>query len=255
MSLSGMLKRRGFKLLSRDPTARLIFPEKFSEAYQDELYRLLQGYGFRTFLKDVIQHREGFDVPDLVRYCSAESAQRYLEELRALQLAEPAARGGYRLIRARAVDSLGDTLEWFLARLLLKELDCEAWWNVVLAPIPSGGDFDVLTDCENRLLYLEVKSSPPKSIEKSNLESFLRRVGDLRPDAAIFFEDTTLRMRDKILPFFSELLGPGKEFEAIQDETYRSGNLFLTNSKPGILESIGFCLTDLLRGRGIDFSD
>jgi hypothetical protein len=167
------------------------------------------------------------------------------------------------MVRSKEIFSLGETLEWYLANLLNDELECDALWNVVLSGLPSGGDFDVLADFENHLLYIEVKSSPPKAIEVENIKAFLNRVDDLKPDMALFFEDTTLRMKDKILPIFEDelarrfrdtghLLTP--RFEQIHDETHRYGSLFVTNSKPGILENLRLCIAVFLQDRGIHLS-
>jgi hypothetical protein len=213
-------------------------------------------------LKDVILNKDSFTLGELTRYCSEETARVYLKELLVLKLIRKRKDGSYQLVRNKEVLSLGETLEWYVARVLEEELECDTLWNVVLTGLPSGGDFDVLADCENHLAYIEVKSSPPKSIEKENVRAFLRRVDDLRPDLAIFFEDTTLRMKDKIVPQMEEEL---KEwfrdhshldpvFEPVAEETYRYGSLFVTNSKAGVFENIRLCLATFLKDRGIRLS-
>jgi hypothetical protein len=263
MSILGMLKRRNFELLSSNGTERLVFPKFYPKRSKEKLLALLHSYGFRTVLKDAILHKDGFTVKDLTHYCSEETARLYLKELILLKLAKKRKDGSCQMVRSKEIFSLGDTLEWFLADLLNEELECDALWNVTLSGLPSGGDFDVLADFENHLLYIEVKSSPPKSIEAENITSFLNRVNDLRPDMALFFEDTTLRMKDKILPIFEDelarrfkdighLLTP--RFEQIHDETYRYGSLFITNSKPGVLENLRQCLAVFLQDRGIRLS-
>lgn len=262
MSILGMLKRRNLEVVASNGTERLAFPKFFPKKSREKLSALLHSYGFRTVLKDVILHKNCFLIGDLTHYCSEETARLYLKELTALKLVKRRKDGTYQLVRGKEVFSLGDTLEWFLAILLKEELECDSLWNVSLAGLPSGGDFDVLADCENHLLYVEVKSSPPKSIEAENVASFLNRVDDLRPDLSIFFEDTTLRMKDKILPIFEgELARRFKEkshldprFERVHDETYRFGSLFVTNSKPGILENLRICLAAFLKDRGIHLS-
>jgi hypothetical protein len=262
MSVLGMLKRRNFEIFSYNKYNHLIFPKFFPKRSQDKLYALLHSYGFRTVLKDAILHKNNFKLSDLTHYCSEETARIYLKELLQLKIVKRRKDGNYQLMHTREIFSLGETLEWFIARLLIEDLECDALWNGVITGLPSGGDFDVLADCENHLLYLEVKSSPPKAIEVENIRSFLKRVDDLNPDLTIFFEDTTLRMKDKILPIFEEELDHRfKEmshltpsFEKIHDETYRYGSLFITNSKLGILENIRLCISSFLRDRGIRIS-
>src|SRR4030095_11255398 len=259
MSILGMLKRRNLEVVSSNGADRLIFPKFFPKKSREKLNALLHSYGFRTVLKDAILRKENFAVSDLIHYCSEETARLYLKELVALKLVKRRKDGSHQIVRSREADSLSDTLEWFLAVLLKDELECDSLWNVSLAGLPSGGDFDVLADCENHLLYVEVKSSPPKSIEGANIASFLNRVDDLRPDLSIFFEDTTLSIREKILPLFEEELARRfkdkshlePRFEAVHDETYRFGSLFITNSKTGILETLRICLAAFLKDRGI----
>jgi len=262
MSISGMLKRRGFEIHSSNNPNYLLFPKFYPKRSKDKFYALLHSYGFRTVVKDAILHKGSFHLEDLTRYCSQETARLYLKELIALKIVRKRKDGTCQLIRAKEVQTLGETLEWYLATLLQEELECDALWNVVLSGLPSGGDFDVLADCENHLVYIEVKSAPPKSIEKDNIQSFLNRVEDLHPDMAIFFEDTTLRMQDKIVPHFEEILRERFKdhshldpvFEPVSDETYRFGSLFITNCKAGIYENLRLCLATFLKDRGIRLS-
>lgn len=222
---------------------------------------LMGSYGFRTFLKDVILHKQAFQLKDLTRYCSPETGKKYLKELLDLKLIEQRPHGSYSLVKVDTVFSLGDTLEWYIAKLLQEKLNCDSMWNVSLKDLKSGGDFDVLSECENYLLYLEVKSGPPKGIELENIEAFLQRVNDLAPNITIFFEDTTLRMKDKIVPHFEEVLRKrfkvrppnGSFFTRVKNEIFRYGDLFIANSKPGIFENIRFCLATYLHDQGLHF--
>jgi hypothetical protein len=248
MSVLEMLKRRDFKVLSNNPTEKLVFQKNFSKTSQKKLIQLLDSYGFRTLLKDAILYKKDFGLKDLEKYCSKETAKVYLQQLLRLKIAKQKSKGTFQLTHSKQVYSLGETLEWYLAQLMQEELGCDALWNVVLEGIPSGGDFDVLSEVENQLLYIEVKSGPPKSIEIANIHAFLARVEHLRPNFAIFFEDTTLRMKDKIVKIFEEELG--KPMERIKNETFRLDNLYITNSKPGILENLHHCIADNLRNVG-----
>ena len=68
-------------------------------------------------------------------------------------------------------------------------------------PAPEvGGDLDVVAAAEGRLLYLEMKSSPPKHLAQDEVAAFFRRVRALRPHVAIFVMDTALRLSDKVSP-------------------------------------------------------
>jgi superfamily I DNA and RNA helicase len=56
------------------------------------------------------------------------------------------------------------------------------------------------------LVYVEVKSSPPKGVELSEISNFFSRIEDLQPDIAFLFNDTQLRMKDKLVVMFEEEL-------------------------------------------------
>ena len=56
------------------------------------------------------------------------------------------------------------------------------------------------------MVYVEIKSSPPRGIERGEIGSFLARITDLLPDIAFLFNDTQLRMKDKIVLMFEEEL-------------------------------------------------
>ena len=57
-----------------------------------------------------------------------------------------------------------------------------------------------------RLVYMEVKSSPPKGIELSEVSTFFSRIDDLMPEIAVLYNDTQLRMKDKLVVWLPELV-------------------------------------------------
>jgi hypothetical protein len=61
----------------------------------------------------------------------------------------------------------------------------------------------VAAQIEHELVYVEVKSSPPKHIDQRDVASFFERIADVVPHAAVFFVDTELRMTDKIASLFA----------------------------------------------------
>ncbi len=104
----------------------------------------------------------------------------------------------------RPVKSFGPTLEWFVARMMADEFDSPSLWAITFRRIDSGGDFDVISFFEDELIYIEVKSAPPKGIETGEARAFLARVNTLLPRAAFFFVDTELRMRDRVALLFHQ---------------------------------------------------
>jgi hypothetical protein len=236
-----MLKRRGFEILKYNPKEYLVFPPDWDIAFEDELYEMLKKYSFRIFIRDVIKNRKSFAVDDLLKYSTREWVERYLEFLLKRGVVERKGKERYRL-KAESVFSFGDTLEWFVARMFEKEFFSPALWGVRLGGAKAGGDYDCIVSVEGRLVYVEVKSSPPKNVEEVEVASFVKRVEALNPSMAVFLEDTKLRMKDKIVPFFEGLL-TGKRVERLQNELFGiEDKLFIINSAPDIISNLGFCI-------------
>ena len=220
----------------------------------EEFYRLLQHYSFRLFLRDVIKHAERFGVPDLVRYCAPDSARRYLEFLRAHGLVR---RIGSDFRLTATVRSFGPTLEWFVAEVLRREYGIPAAWNVRLDAAPGGGDYDVIGFQDGLCIYVETKSSPPRNIDAVQVRAFFERLHTLRPDVALFVNDTQLRMGDKIAVLFVDELrrrsGRGaarRRMQRLGGELFVAGDaLFVVNSDPDLTGNIGVCLAHYFRSR------
>jgi hypothetical protein len=249
LELRGVLKRRGLELFRRNPTQHLLFPAHFPPSRKDRFYELFQKYSFRLFLREILIHRGRFRIADVVRFSNVETGRRYLRALMDLDLAEPAARHGYRL-RHPSPSSLGPTLEWFLAEVLRREFFCPAFYGLRCRGTRFGGDYDVVALVEGWLVYIEVKSSPPKNIEGGEIQAFLTRLQDLLPQIAFFFVDTELRLRDKIIPLFeTEIFARGASsrkdllpVEKIGDEIFLiPPRIYVLNSKRSIVKNIAAC--------------
>jgi Holliday junction resolvase len=242
-----MLKRRGFKYISGNQKTNLIF---FNNG-EDEIYQLMKRYSFRIFMRDLIKHRESFTIDDLIKYCSKKAVKGYLDILMNNNIIRCIEPSRYR-ITSDKVYSFGDTLEWFIAKIFEREFRANASWGIKLRGTESGGDFDVIASVEGNFIYVEVKSAPPKHIEISDIMAFLKRIYDLKPDISIFFEDTQLRMMDKIVPLFEESLenmGIKSDIKRLKNELFLVGNdIFIINSDPDIISNISFSLKYYLRG-------
>ncbi len=246
-SLSVLLHRRGFRVYKKETDRDLLLADA---PFRDSYYRLLHRYSFRLFLRDVIKHQDLFSVDLLTRYASARTVRAYIEQLVAAGLAEEAP-GGYRLVR-RPVLSFGPTLEWYIAELLNREFGAEALRGVKFRRPKVGGDYDVLAKLDGSLLYVEVKSSPPKQIYDSEVAAFLDRVGDLRPELAVFLMDTELRMKDKIVPMFEkELASRSDEPPAVtrleRELFHIQDRIFIVNAKESIAGNLGRVVSRFFR--------
>jgi len=200
-SLHIMLQKRGFTIYKKEPSDDLLVPDKKHSA---AFCAMLSKYSFRLFLRDVIKHQDFFSLDQVTRYTTREVSARYLDFLLRTGIAETWAKE-YRLVK-RPVKSFGETLEWFVARLIAREFHTETAWGVKFKRSRAGGDYDLLARIDSSLLYMEVKSSPPKQIYERQIIAFLNRIEDLAPDISVFFVDTELRMKDKIVPMFEDVI-------------------------------------------------
>lgn len=249
--LTGFFKRRGLKIFRSNPDHGLL-PAPLSEEKKSRFYDLMKRYSFRLFLREVIKRQDGFEREDLTKYSSLSTVKSYMNCLAQCALITKKADNRY-VLTTRPIFSFGITLEWFIAELFRREFDCEALYGVRFREAPAGGDYDVIALWENKLIYMETKSSPPKGIEKEEIKAFLNRVDDLMPHLAIFLNDTELRMKDKIVPLFEEELErrygtEGRErfpVARMRRELFHINHtVFVINSKKSIQLNILACIRD-----------
>lgn len=252
LELEKLLKRRGLEVLSWSTPKDLLLPKGLQR--QRQFYERLKNYSFRLVLRDIIKHQEAFRPQDLTRFCSVDKVEEYLVFLYKLGLIRENKKG-YRLT-GQPVRSLGDTLEWFVARIFTEEFEAEAIWGIRFKNSTFGGDYDVVARMGDDLVYVEVKSSPPKNIEQKDVQGFFNRIEDLLPHLAIFFVDTELRMKDKMVPLFEEELRSRHGDESLKshavirlrDELFQINHqLFIVNSKRDIVSNFRDCFRDYWR--------
>jgi hypothetical protein len=248
------LKGRGFRIHRRSAQERLLISPDLSPALTTEFYEKMKKYSFRLFLRDLVRTRSSFRPHDLTQYCSSRIAAEYTRFLN--KTGTVVARGADRYALSRQdISSFGPTLEWFVAEMFRREFASPAIFGVHFKDTETGGDYDVLALWEDRLVYAEVKSSPPKSIEDAEINAFFSRLDDLIPDVAFFFNDTHLRMKDKIIRIFTERMTELSEGmmsadspERLSDEIYHVDHwIYVLNSKRDIVNNFSLGLRDHLR--------
>jgi len=253
-----MLKMRGIKVFRKNPIDRLFFPADFSLFHKIQFYEMMKKYSFRLVLRDMIKYQDGFRIRDLTRYCSPGVVQRYCNLLCEMGAVLKNGRGRYRA-RVSPLYSFGPTLEWFIAEMFRREFVSPAIYGVSVKNTPSGGDYDVMASWNQRLVYVEVKSSPPKGVEQNEISTFFSRTEDVLPEVAILFNDTQLRMKDKLVVMFEEELerrhGRGSKtlypVERLIGELFHVQNhIFIVNSKKDAVENFQVCLRHYLRYGG-----
>lgn len=233
-----ILKRRGFQIYRKEPAEDLLLPR---QEFIDDYYRMLQKYSFRLFLRDVIKHQHFFTPEAVTRYSTARVTEEYLAYLSSLGIIGRKDKG-FSLLHG-PVKSFGETLEWYISEIFRREFGFDTLWGVKFKRPAVGGDYDVLAKYNGSILYMEVKSSPPKQVYDREIAAFFQRVTDLSPELAVFFMDTELRMKDKIVPMFDQELcnrfpNP-PDISRMEKELFQIQNrIFIINAKGGIISNI-----------------
>jgi Holliday junction resolvase len=153
-----------------------------------------------------------------------------------------------------AAKSFGGTLEWYVARELRRRFGFDVAAGVRFHARGVGGDLDVVAAAEGKLVYIELKSSPPKNLEPREVGAFLDRVYMLRPDVTLFVVDTALRLGDKVLPMLvtelehrragTQLITPRR----IERELWAlMPHLYAVNAKPDLMSNIARAIAGGLR--------
>jgi hypothetical protein len=117
-----------------------------------------------------------------------------------------------------------------------------------------GGDLDLVAAAEGKLIYIELKSSPPKHVSNGEVRAFFDRVRLVRPDLALFVVDTALRLSDKVVPMLADELARRSETAPApcrleKDLWTLSRHLYIVNSRPDLMTNIGRVIADDLLGQ------
>ena len=249
-----LLWQMGFPVISHGGATQLVFAPGIIDSSLSRFYRLMKRYSFRLFMRDLIQIPEGSGFDALTHYCSPGAVRSYMETLAGLGIVS-FADNGFRLIRK--VPSFGRTLEWYVCEILRREFLAPALFNVKLENTRLGGDYDVISVVAGCLLYVEVKSSPPRGVEHQAVEAFLERIRDLGPSMSVLLVDTELRMSDKLVPLLARGLereeknGPDWAIENLVNEIFHvNHSIYVTNSRKGLYSNLRTCFRDFLSRQG-----
>ncbi len=252
-----LLRRRGFRIFKKEPPDDLLRPD---EKFGDDYYRYMHRYSFRLLVRDVIKHQKKFSLKDVTRYATADVTKGYIDLLLAVGLLEK--KGDSYSLRKRPIKSFGPTLEWFLSEIFKKEFAVETVWGIKFKRPVVGGDYDLIAKVDSSILYMEVKSSPPKQIYAEEIAAFFDRTLDLAPEIAVFFMDTELRMKDKIVPMFEEEIrrrypdglsvylssGEMPSVRRIEKELFHIQNkIYIINAKDSIVNNLEKVLSRYFR--------
>jgi hypothetical protein len=242
-----MLVRRGLRPRLGAPD--LPFPPALGEDALAALAERLDHYAFRLFLRGAILAGGPFRPADATRYLSAAQARRMADLLATLGLAAPAGRGRLRLLHPAR--SFGGTLEWWVARELARRLGFDAIAGVKSGARGVGGDLDVVAAAEGKLVYVELKSSPPKHVARGEVRAFVRRARGLRADVTVFAVDTALRLSDKVLPMVcAELPYPAPPRRISRENWEIAPHVYAVNARQDLIENLTVVIADGLLSLG-----
>lgn len=244
-----MLARRGLRPRRGRPDVP--FDPNLPEAAADRLAGLLGHYAFRLFLRGAILRADGFAPQEATPYVAPAAADAFARALVDLGLAEALPRGRFRL--ATGASNFGGTLEWYVGRELSRRFAFDVATGVKFHARGVGGDLDVVAAAEGKLVYLELKSSPPKHLTPGEVAAFGDRLQLLRPDLALFVVDTALRLSDKALPMLTQGLAarfgsPAPTPRRLHGEVWAlSPHLYALNGKPDLMRNVARALAEGLR--------
>ncbi len=242
------LVRRGFVEVSRAKLDLPFDPATFSEARQQRLVEALRHYAFRLFLRGAIQHPEGFAPDEATRFLPSGDAHAMAASLEALGIGELGRDGRYRL--THPPNSFGSTLEWYVGRELAQRLRFAVSVGVKFHAPGVGGDLDVVAMADGRLVYVELKSSPPKHLAPPEVAAFFDRVRALRPDVAVFAVDTALRLGDRVIPLLDDVRrkrasAPVESARRIERELWAiTPHVFVVNARPDLFGNVARAIAE-----------
>ncbi|HQJ57006.1 MAG TPA: hypothetical protein PLH46_05120 [Caldisericia bacterium] len=243
-----LLKERGLKPVESDEM-KLILPK--DERFYDEYFELLGSYYFRRVLSDMIKKKE-FDesfVDKLKEKWGEKAVKKYLPYIMKYEIIIK--KYDKYISNYYDIDNFGDTLEWYIVKILLNEFSIPSISNVKIKGLSTGGDFDIFFLLLGKLSYLEIKSSPPNNISIEEIENFIKRVDIINPSVSILFIDTTLNIKRNIIDNMKFLLKRvNREFseKVIRNGFYKvSKGIYVFNSKRSFKISFNYVLDDLIK--------
>ncbi|MGB9810629.1 MAG: hypothetical protein ACPLSN_02655 [Dictyoglomus turgidum] len=188
--------RRGYQIDECCQKERIILPKDLS--LEGDYFNFLSHYRFRRLLSDIIHSQDNgrVNLEKLFSRWNLEEIREYWEFLVKSGIL-PLVNENY-YFSYPYIDNFGETLEWYISGLLVKEFKMPTVWGVKIRELKGGGDFDVLSILEGYLLYIECKTSPPNNVRLREIWEFLRRREELKPKITILFIDTTLKIERNI---------------------------------------------------------
>ncbi|MFO0652155.1 MAG: hypothetical protein U0326_38405 [Polyangiales bacterium] len=243
------LVRRGFVDVTRARLDLPFDPETWPETSQTRFIEALRHYAFRLFVRGAIQHPGGFMPDEATRFLGGDHAVEMAAQLVELGLARRGDDGRFHL--TRPPNSFGNTLEWYVGQELARRLRFVVSVGVKFHAPGVGGDLDVVALADGKLVYVELKSSPPKHLNEPEVGAFFDRVRALRPDVAVFAVDTALRLDDRVIPLLDEVrrrVRPGADARCIERGVWAMTPFaYVVNARPDLFANIARAIAEGFR--------
>jgi hypothetical protein len=243
-----LLKERGLNVAYSEEM-KLVLPK--NNIYFDEYFELLGSYYFRRILSDIIKKKEFNEdfVYKLEEKWGEKAVKKYLPYILKYEIITK--QNNKYISNYYDIDNFGDTLEWYIVKILLKDFSTPSISNVRIKGLSIGGDFDIFFLLLGKISYLEIKSSPPNNISIEEIENFIKRVDIINPYVSILFIDTTLNIKRNIIDNMKFLLKRvNREFyeKNIRNGFYKvSKGIYVFNSKRSFKISFSYVLEDLIK--------
>ncbi len=141
------------------------------------------------------------------------------------------------------ISFIGNLLEWLIGKFLSEELHLETLINVRLKGFENGGDIDIISRIETKLVMIECKESPPNNVPFTELKHICERVNTFKPDIFIFAIDTTLSIKRNITDNLEKICKTN--FIKLREGVYKnSTTFFVVSSKRDLLQNISFAIIE-----------
>ncbi len=245
--LEKILRQRGFLISRREPYDKTLHSKIRDPKALEFFETLFSSYSYRIFLRDIISMREKIKPESFGLFIDREKVSEYLSLSENLGLLLPEDDETYTFPH-RDITDIGDSFEHHIQKTLTS-MGFDAIWGVKFESIECGGDFDIVGLAGDSVFYVEVKTSPPKHIEKGEMVSFIERIRSLMPELAIFLNDTHLRMKDKLVPLLEESFADMGVHDCSMKRVEREifslhGRIFIANTKRDPGTNLRICFNE-----------
>ncbi len=179
-SVSNTLRRRGLDFKEADGVEEVA---QSSDAYYDHM----RSASYRKLLR-YIYSSSGAAETELLKRFGDLTPEGLQEKVVQMIEDEVVTRSGGQL-HPLSGKTYGASFEWFVAEIFKREMSGIASFGVKLLNLKTGGDYDVISRLDDVLVFVECKTGSIDSVSQSDVNLFIARSEEIRPDFAVFLLD------------------------------------------------------------------